>query len=378
MIAPTKSVFPPPPSPNSPIPERTEVVIVGAGLTGLSVAQRLKATGVEAVVVDARPTPGAGMATRGTGVASIQLLDPPFRLIEAVGLQRATEIVRFSAEGVAEWGPSLKPTGVAYAAKGPQESGEVERNLAAMARLGMDARPWSSPSASGLSPGWIQPDGGTIDLQAEVSRLAQGLAICTGCRVVDVGEDGFDASVHLSNGSKIRCDLVVMTGGAHVTPWAADKFYTVRHQALATEPVSRIANAPIYIQYGYTGVRQLADGAVMVSGCRWATPHLEVGETDDTIVNQKVHRSLLGFLHRHWPELASATISHQWSGIMTFSCDGLPIIGPLPGRPRLIACGGFGTHSASLALRAARAVVEGIETGRPAGVPDCFASQRFG
>ena len=99
-----------------------------------------------------------------------------------------------------------------------------------------------------------------------------------------------------------------MTGGAHVTPWAADKFYTVRHQALATEPVSRVADAPMYIQYGYTGVRQLADGAVMVSGCRWATPHLEVGETDDTIVNQKVHRSLLGFLHRHWPELAGIAL----------------------------------------------------------------------
>lgn len=378
MIASTQSVYTPPSTPSSPIPARTEVVVLGAGLTGLSIAQRLRAIGVDTVVVDARPEIGAGMATRGTGVASIQLLDPPFRLIEAVGLDRATEIVRFSAEGVAEWGSNLQQTGVAYATKGSQESGEVARNLAAMEQLGVAARPWSSETASGLSAGWIQPDGGTIDLQTEVARLARGLTICTECRVVDVGEEGFDASVRLLNGSRIRCDLVVMTGGAHVTPWAADKFYTVRHQALATEPVGRIADAPIYIQYGYTGVRQLPDGAVMISGCRWATPHLEVGETDDTVVNQKVHHSLKGFLHRHWPELTDAAISHQWSGIMTFSCDGLPIIGPLPGRPRVIACGGFGAHSASLSLRAARAVVEGIETGRPAGMPDCFSSQRFG
>ena len=378
MIASTQSVYTPPSTPSSPIPARTEVVVLGAGLTGLSIAQRLRAIGVDTVVVDARPEIGAGMATRGTGVASIQLLDPPFRLIEAVGLDRATEIVRFSAEGVAEWGSNLQQTGVAYATKGSQESGEVARNLAAMEQLGVAARPWSSETASGLSAGWIQPDGGTIDLQTEVARLARGLTICTECRVVDVGEEGFDASVRLLNGSRIRCDLVVMTGGAHVTPWAADKFHTVRHQALATQPVSRIADAPIYIQYGYTGVRQLPNGAVMISGCRWATPHLEVGETDDTVVNQKVHHSLKGFLHRHWPELTDAAISHQWSGIMTFSCDGLPIIGPLPGRPRVIACGGFGAHSASLSLRAARAVVEGIETGRPAGMPDCFSSQRFG
>ncbi|MEC8192330.1 MAG: FAD-binding oxidoreductase [Myxococcota bacterium] len=378
MIASTQSVYTPPSTPSSPIPARTEVVVLGAGLTGLSIAQRLRAIGVDTVVVDARPKVGAGMATRGTGVASIQLLDPPFRLIEAVGLDRATEIVRFSAEGVAEWGCNLRQTGVAYATKGSQESGEVARNLAAMEQLGVAARPWSSETATGLSAGWIQPDGGTIDLQTEVARLARGLTICTECRVVDVGEEGFDASVRLLNGSRIRCDLVVMTGGAHVTPWAADKFYTVRHQALATEPVSRIADAPIYIQYGYTGVRQLPDGAVMISGCRWATPHLEVGETDDTVVNKKVHHSLKGFLHRHWPELTDAAISHQWSGIMTFSCDGLPIIGPLPGRPRVIACGGFGAHSASLSLRAARAVVEGIETGRPASMPDCFSPQRFG
>jgi len=104
---------------------------------------------------------------------------------------------------------------------------------------------------------------------------------------------------------------------------------------------------------------------------------MEVGETDDSQINPIVDTRLKGFLHQHWPDLKAIPITHQWTGIMTFSCDGLPIIGPLPGRPRIIACGGFGAYSPSLSLRAAQAVVDGVTTGESSGVPTCFGTQRF-
>ena len=133
----------------------------------------------------------------------------------------------------------------------------------------------------------------------------------------------------------------------------------------------------MHIQYGYTSALQRPSGEVFISGCRWATPHLEMGETDDTVISEAVDARLSGFLHQHWPALSQASVTHRWTAIMTLTCDGLPSLGPLPGRPRIISCGGFGAYGASFALRAAQAVVDGIMTGESPGVPECFTTRRF-
>lgn len=377
MTRPTDSVWTLPSTPSIPLPERTQVVVIGGGLTGMATAGQLQEDGAEVVVLEAKPTVAGGMATRGMGVASVLLLDPPFRLVEALGLETAKDVLRFSTEGVAAWGDAIDPTGVAYATKGDQEHAEVERNLEAMEALGVAATPWTPSHAQGLQPGWHQPQGGGINLATAAQAMSRSLRVATGMRAVSIEDDGMDLVVRTAQGECIRADLVVMTGGAQITPWAQDKYHTVRHQSLATEPVEPLFDAPVHIQYGYTSVRQHPEGQLLISGCRWATPHLEIGETDDHFVHPDVHARLLGFLHQHWPSLASAAVTHQWSAIMNFSCDGLPIIGPLPGRQRIITCGGFGAYSPSLALRAARAVAEGILTSQSQGVPSCFSTRRF-
>ena len=359
------------------LPESAEVLVIGAGITGLSIAQRLQNIGVDVFRGEKKPRVADGMATRGMGIASILLLDPPFRLIQAVGLEIAKEITRFTREGVSLWGPRLNPTGVGYLPKGDIESNEVVLNLQALEALGLPAEPWERHAFPELGSGWIQTDGGTIDPQSAMKDLSEGLRIATNAEAVAIDDDGFDLLVRTKDGATLKADLVIMTGGAQITPWADTKFHPVRHQALATEPLGSLLPYPTHFQYGYTSMRQTIDGRLVASGCRWATPHLEVGETDDSVTNPAVHSRLQGFLKQHIPQASDAAITNQWSGIMTFTCDGLPVIGPLPGRPRIISCGGFGAFSPSLALRAAKAVVDGITTGTSPGVPQCFSTQRF-
>jgi glycine/D-amino acid oxidase-like deaminating enzyme len=377
MPEPTHSLWSEVPSPQTALPETAQVVVIGAGITGLAVAQRLLGESVDVHVIEAKTAVGAGMASRGMGIASVLLADPPFRLIQAVGLTTARDILQFSTAGVEKWGTALKPTGVIYAAKGKDEASEVAQNLEAMAALGIPAEPWNTESIPGIGPGWIQPQSGMLNLEHALQELARDVRVTTNQRVVAIKDDGFDLSVQTLSGERIKCDVVIMTGGAQVTPWATDKFHPVRHQAIATEAVGLRMPIPMHIQYGYTSVRQMESGEVILSGCRWATPHMEEGETDDTVVQPAVDARLEGFLHQHWPDLKDTPIPHRWSSIMTFSCDGLPIIGPLPGRPRIISCGGFGAFSPSLSLRAAGAVVDGVLTGESPGVPACFETRRF-
>jgi glycine/D-amino acid oxidase-like deaminating enzyme len=373
----TSSIWQPPVLDPTPMPGRADVVVIGAGVTGLSIAQRLISQGVDVLVVEAKEQIGCGMATRGSGIASVLLLDPPFRLIQAVGLDVARDITRFTRESISLWGPKLEPVGVGYLPKGETENQEVQANLAAMDALELQAKPWTDHGYPELGNGWTQPLGGSIDGASVVAELAYGVPIVTGQRVLSIDDDQFDLAVRTHTGGTIRADLVIMSGGAQLTDWATNKFHPVRHQALATEAVSPCVPFPIHMQYGYTSVRQTVSGQVVVSGCRWATPHLEVGETDDTVINPSVHARLSAFMDQHLPLLSDASITHQWSAIMTFTCDGLPVIGPLPGRPRIISCGGFGAFGPSLSPRAAKAVVDGITTGESPGVPECFSTRRF-
>ena len=367
----------PPEIATMPPPERVQVAVVGGGLTGLSIASGLRDSGATVHLFEQRSAAGAGMATRGMGLASQLLLDPPHRLIQALGLSTAKEVLTFSAEGVACWGDGLNPTGVAYATKGAAEAEEIELNLNALHKMGFSGSPCAFEHTTELGPGWLMPNDGALNLGAVAARLTAKLNISTNAEVIDIEDDGMDLCVVVSSGHKTRADIVIMAGGAQLTSWTRDKFHPVRHQAIATAPVENCIPVPMHIQYGYTTARQLDNGAIMLSGCRWATPHMEVGETDDTLINPTVDTRLKGFLHQHWPHLKETPITHQWTGIMTFTCDGLPIIGPLPGRPRIITCGGFGAYSPSLSLRAAQAVVDGVTTGESPGVPTCFGTQRF-
>ena len=368
--------IPEPRSRSVPPPHRTEVAVIGGGISGLEVAHLLHERGIQAHVFEQQKALAGGMATRGMGVASTLLLDPPFRLIQAVGEETARAIYRFAAEGVVSWGDRLEQEGLIHAPRSEKEAEEVVQNLRAMERLGISAEAWTS-DIPGLLDGWRIPTDGTVDLGTWARSRAAHLPHTTSARVVAITDAGSDLCLTLADGRSTLADLVVMTGGAQLTGWAGDKFYSVRHQALATAPVEPLLIQPMSIQYGYTLARQLNTGSVVVSGCRWATPHLEVGEDDDTVISEAVNARLEAVLRQHWPMLQDAAITHRWTSIMTFSCDGLPIIGPLPGRPRIIACGGFGGFSPTLAPRAARAVVDGILTGESPGVPASFFTRRF-
>jgi len=372
----TESPIPTPLIEGHAVPNRIQVAVLGGGLTGMAVASGLRDHGIDVHLFEAGDTLAGGMATRGMGIATSLLLDPPFRLVQAVGLQTARDILNFTTEGVSAWGDDLNKTGVVYATKGDTEADEVRYNLQAMSDLGLQARPWTS-SVEGLGDGWVVPSDGVLSLGKVVMRMATDLPHSTAARAVAIEDHNSDLMVRFDDGQHTLADIVVMTGGAQVTRWAEDKFHPVRHQALATEAVEPIISQPMHIQYGYTSAVQQPSGEVFLSGCRWATPHLEMGETDDSVISAAVDSRLTAFLQQHWPSLSDASITNRWTAVMTFTCDGLPILGPLPGRPRIITCGGFGAYGPSFALRAAQAVTEGIMTGESPGVPECFTTRRF-
>ncbi|CAA9244058.1 MAG: hypothetical protein AVDCRST_MAG93-1452, partial [uncultured Chloroflexia bacterium] len=63
-----------------------------------------------------------------------------------------------------------------------------------------------------------------------------------------------------------------------------------------------------------------------------------------------------------------------WAGIMGFSRDALPFIGPVPPNDGLFVASGFTGHGMPFGLRAGKALAEALTTGR---VPAALAPFRL-
>ncbi|KAH7240373.1 FAD dependent oxidoreductase [Fusarium redolens] len=91
------------------------------------------------------------------------------------------------------------------------------------------------------------------------------------------------------------------------------------------------------------------DGSIIVGGARDAyirSVDSWYGNVDDT---QVIHEALSyfdGYMQRHFHgwEDSGAYVDDIWTGIMGYSSDRLPRLGPIPGRPGMFIMGGFTGH----------------------------------
>ena len=379
------------------VPARADVAVVGGSLAGLVLAELLASEGVDVVVLEAAPELGAGWSGRHHGVAGLGLADHPIRLVRSLGEPVARSLVQWTAESLAlaEERGLLAAQGVVTAALGDVEADEVGLSIELLHRWGRQVTPLDAQEVCArmgtdrFGPGWVDPKAGAVDAAHALVQVAEaaerrGATVCRGARV-RLTRDGRPENevVGEQDGAAfvMKADVVVHCAGAAAAvldPFFGDKVYPVRFQMqrVQSRAAARISLPPLSSQLSYLQGAPRDDGTYVWGGCRWATPHLEVGEADDSKLSDAVderltstRESLLG--------LVDVDVLERWAGIMTFTCDGLPIVGPLPGRVQHIACLGFNGRPWSHAFRAAQAVRDGLMDGRSTGMPELLSPQRF-
>jgi glycine/D-amino acid oxidase-like deaminating enzyme len=369
------------------VPNRAEVVILGASLAGLSCAHRLAQAGVKVVVLENSPRLGECAVGRSAGLAQLGLCEHPHQLVEAIGLADAQALLSLSLHSLgllqahAEW----VSEGELNCASMDNEEQAIVRSAAILSEMGIENRLLENPALAdrlGLERfelGRVQPLGGSLNPLSLLKTLAKkavgaGASVQLGFGTAHVSRSDSGLLIQGASGQCLG-ELVVFADGwrvSSVEPWFQEKVFPVRAQHYWVPGSSPLKTAG-RTQHGYLSWGP-SMGGVVVSGCRWGSPHMEVGETEPRL-NAKISDHLAQFLKGFSVENSGSPV--EWTSIMDFSCDGLPLLGPLPGQARKIACVGFGGQDLGLALACAEAVVEGILQGVTPAIPDRFYTSRF-
>ena len=343
---------------------KADVVIIGAGYTGLSAALELvHRHGMDVVVLDAA-RPGWGASGRNGGFCCFG--GSKFgadELIATFGADGARDVVRAQVEAIDTVDKRIDDLKLDVERHGRGEVLFVHREKfvggikdeAKIYReaLGVDAQYWENERCreAGLPGdlwhgGLYLPHGfGLHPMKylrglAETSRKA-GVRIHGGSEVREVHETADGVIVSTSQGRvKGRAALFATNGylAENLPEWFAGRYMPVLSNIIVTRPLSQQERAA----HGWTGdmicadtrallhyFRVLPDGRMMFGG--------RGGTATDPASLEAMHRRLRHAFDRMFPAWTQVETTHFWSGFVCLSSNRTAFIGRIPQSERSFA-----------------------------------------
>jgi gamma-glutamylputrescine oxidase len=345
-----------------PLPDRADVLVVGGGITGAAVLWWLRDR--PGVFLVERDRLAAGASGRNAGFLLEGIAACHAVAARRYGHERAAALRAFTAETHALLAGALGGRAAGYCrsgsfveAAGPDEARDLEESADLL-------------NEAGFPVGWdgarlANPRDGELDPVEAVSVLAAGApagAIREGVAVTGLEASSAGVRVH-AEGAECLAGTVVLATNAYTSLLVPEvPIAPVRAQMAATAPEPRrLVERPTYADRGYRYWRQRADGRVLAGGYRDRAPEEEVGY--ETVTTAR----LQGLLDEHLRGLGvTAPVTHRWAGIMGFTADELPLVGPLAGHPDVWIAAGYTGHGLAFAFHCARRLAEAITGRRPA------------
>ena len=361
--------------------DATNLLVLGAGVIGLSCAWRAAQHGHEVTVVDAAPASGASWVAGGM-LAPVTEAWPGEEDLLALGVASVDRWPAFADElGRAAGRPAgLRTDGTVVAATGSGDRAELDAVAAHLARLGRPVERLTGRELRRLEPG-LGPDvrGGLSvpdDLSVDNRALLGALRVAAeraGAAFVDVAaaavlDDGARVvGVRLADGTEREAGTVVVCAGAHsaaLHPALDGLVRPVKGEILRLALRTGAFPAPTRT------VRALVDGRPVYlvprpDGLVLGATQAEVGF--DTSVTVGGVRDLLRDAERILPGIAEYALVEAAAGLRPGSPDNLPLIGAL-GPDGLLVATGHHRNGMLLAPITAEAVV-GLLRGEPVPGP---------
>ena len=346
------------------IVEKSDVVVVGGGAMGASVAWHLRELGIRDVVLLERDSLAAGSTSRSAGGIRTQFSD---ELNVRIALRSLDEFERM--EDI-----DLRQYGYLFLLDREEDVARFQEALALQHRLGVPSRELSVDDALAIVP-QVAPDGllaatyceldGYASPEAVVQWYARGLDVRQGREVTGIEVDGGRVSGVRTSTEVIACDVVVCCAGAWSREVAAMAGMDLpvegekRWMWFTPEDGGLPGRLPLTIDFS-TSFYFHREGPGLVFGGR--EPHLE------EVAEHAAHRL---------PVLADLPVQSSWWGYYELSPDWNALVGESADPRGFFYATGFSGHGFQQAPAVGEYVAELIARREPTLDLSAFDAARF-
>lgn len=339
---------------------RTEILVIGMGISGAQIAEALSSAGREVMCIDRRG-PGFGSTAATTALVQYDIDQPLVRLGALIGQERAVRAWRRSALALANLRAKLAELGTdcrmaerptLYLAGTDLDAGGLIEEAAMRQAAGLQAR---FLRQGGLAERFGIARRGALLIHGNVvldpRRLVSGFLAAArhaGARLhapveaLSLARRADGILVRTKAGPTIEAEHVVLaTGYELMKPVPSSNHRILSTYAIATRPQKgRLWPEEAMIWEAstpYFYARAAPDGRIICGG---ADEDFLDEDRRDRLLAAKSAR-LARQLSRLFPGVDSAP-EFRWTGSFGSTADGLPRIGPVPRHPRLFAVLGYG------------------------------------
>jgi glycine/D-amino acid oxidase-like deaminating enzyme len=367
------------------LPHEADIVIIGAGIAGLSTAYWLLANKKKTsiIILDNSPFSGFKGSGRELGMAILTGGKGYVDLVDRVGEQAARTYVRVNRKNNQllhrfvnknnipcsyERSGGLRLSGCVNEQEDLIESAKLLNDAGILCTVLTEQEIISILPSNKVHGGLYIPCESTLNPLAFVTFVANRLRDLTnvkfcfsaGVKEIEKSKRNAYRIVKMDNGHEIKARHVIHTSEElHDLDW----LIPFREHAIASDKLpdnlcETFPHMPLVVNNGYDYYR-LQDQSLLSSGSRFAAGSSgEAMIRNDASYNPKVYESLSTNIARMFPISNIVGHTHAWTFISHETPDGLPVIGKLNDDDQQFIISGLGSHRFGMGLIAGRIVAE--------------------
>ena len=344
---------------SAPLPKHADIVIIGGGVMGTSIAFHLAEAGVRDILLVEQAELGSGSTCKAAGGVRAQFSDPINIALGRRGLEAFESFGERPGQEI-----DLHQPGYLFLLTTPEQVAAYEESAALQNAMGVDTVMLTPEQAQELSPaieigdvlaasfhprdGYCTPE--SVVLGYATGARRHGATIRTGTTVTGITTvDGTLTAVDTNHGTVLTETVICATGA-----WSKDigamvgvdlPVEPLRRQILITEPLpeSLLARfpreAPMTIDAATTFYFH-REGPGLLLGMSYA--HEDPGFRWD--YSEEWLPDLVEVMERRAPELLDVGIAHRWVGMYEVTPDHNALLGEARDVSRFLYACGFSGH----------------------------------
>jgi glycine/D-amino acid oxidase-like deaminating enzyme len=355
---------------------KSDVVIIGSGITGALVAHTLCEAGIRCTIVDKR-TLATGSTAASTSQLQYEIDVPLYKMIKKVGEDHAVRAYHASLTSVQDiedvfssvhLNPDFSRCSSVYLASNATGQKIIEREYEVRIKHGLpvtflnEKELWQQHAIKG-SGALKNKRSAQMDAYKAATQLIQyhmqhsGLAVYSHTQILSTAKSKQGYILKTAQGNKIACDYLIIAAGFEAGEFLPKSVMKLQSTyALISQPIDANELWPERAllwetKEPYFYMRTTKDNRMIIGG---GDVEYQNPQRRDSLLRRKIH-ALEKQFKKLYPNIPFV-VDMAWCGTFSSTEDGLPFIGEWPNKENMFYALGYGGNGITFSMIAAQII----------------------